>query len=321
MAYKVPYTFIPGTKAKANEVNSNFSKVTDYFTELNTSLIDTTVNLESVETDLGKTKTLFQENRTKFCVNSSNGTLITTSGLNLYFNSSFVITNSKGITATIASVQPISCQSLANGTYNIFVGLDSSSEKFANSIYKQETEPTTKNVNDIWLNTSQEPVFAGKWNGTIWEEYLKVPVGNVLMENSAIKSIKIFPYNQNGYSINKLSTAITELSALNSTGKNTITTLIMPDYSKGVNKTWNTVYQADSDGWIRFQAIGYGYNSQPAYLYWDLTSAVSNMLGFIKGNTTAGSSEMFAISKGEYYKATGGYSEQLLTFYPMKGAN
>lgn len=320
MAYNVPYTFIPGTKAKANEVNSNFSKITDYLTELNADLTNTTANVSTIQTDLTKTKTLFQEGRTKFCVNSSEGILIATSGTNLYFNYSFTITNAKGITATITSVQPINCQGFSNGTHNIFIGLDGSSEHFTNTVYKQKIEPTTKNINDIWLNTSKEPIFAGKWDGTIWQEYLKVPVGNVIITNSAITSTTIFEYNQNGYSINQNSTAVTDLSALSQTGKNTITTLMMPDYSKGANKTWNTVCQAETDGWIRFQTMSYGGSA--AYLYWGLTnSTVTTVIGIIEGNTNAEVTPLYPISKGEYYKATGGYQDQLLTFYPVKGAN
>lgn len=320
MAYNVPYTFIPGTKAKANEVNSNFSKVTDYLTELNADLIDTSTALTSVQSDLAQTKTLFQENRTKFCVNSSAGTLITVSGTNLYFNFSFVITNSKGITATISSVQPINCQSFANGTHNIFIGLDGSSEHFLNTIYKQKTEPTTKNIDDIWLNTSMEPVFAGKWNGSIWQEYLKVPVGNVVIASNAISSTTIFSYNQNGYNVNQLSPAVTDLSTLSQTGKNTITSLMMPDYARAASKTWNTVCQADSDGWIKFQTLSYG--GSPAYLYWGTTnSTVTTQIGIIQGNNSAECSPLYPISKGEYYKAIGGYSDQSLVFYPVKGAN
>lgn len=320
MAYNVPYTFIPGTKAKANEVNSNFSKVTDYLTELNADLINTSTALTSVQSDLAQTKTLLQEGRTKFCVNSSTGTLITASGTSLYFNSSFTITNSKGITATISSVQPINCQSFTNGTHNIFIGLDGSSEHFANTIYKQKTEPATKNIDDIWLNTSLEPIFAGKWNGSIWQEYLKVPVGNIVIASGAITSTSIFPYNQNGYNINQLSSALTDLSALSQTGKNTITNLIMPDYTRAATKAWNTVIQAESDGWVKFQSQDYANGT--ALLYWGLTSTtVTTVIGCIKGNTSAESTQMYPISKGEYYKATGGYADQSLIFYPVKGVN
>ena len=40
MSYSVPYTFIPGTKARAQEVNANFASITDSIDELDTSKLD-----------------------------------------------------------------------------------------------------------------------------------------------------------------------------------------------------------------------------------------------------------------------------------------
>lgn len=315
MAYKIPYTFIPGTKAKANEVNSNFSKVTEYFTELNASLNETTSNLNSAKTDLDKTKILFQEGRTKFCVNSSTGTIITTSETNLYFNSSFVITNSKGITATISSVQPINCQTFNDGTYNFFVGVDSTIEYFNNTIYKQKAEPTTKNINDIWLNTSKEPIFAGKWNGTTWQEYLKVPIGNAVIKDKAIKSVNVFPFNQNGYNVNQLSSAVTELTELSTTGKSVITNYILPDYANGVTKLSDTVYKAESDGWIHYR--GCTLVNNPSKLHMGMTSDLGIVV--MEASAPAQSTGYYVpIAKDMYYKCTGGTFIELI-FYPMKG--
>ena len=38
--YRVPYTFVPGTKAKATEVNANFSSVMDLIEETNNNSAD-----------------------------------------------------------------------------------------------------------------------------------------------------------------------------------------------------------------------------------------------------------------------------------------
>ncbi len=204
MAFKIPYTFIPGTKAKANEINSNFSSVAEYLTDINTNLITTTEDLNSTKTNLAQTKKLFEENRTKYCVNSCTDSLMTTAELMIYFNSEIEITNHKGITAKVQSLPAINCQGLANGTYNVFIGIDSTNEYFKNTIYKQKNEPVTKKPNDIWLNTSKEPLFAGKWDGTTWVEYNKVPAGSFTIENSTISTVSVFPYNQNGYNVNVL---------------------------------------------------------------------------------------------------------------------
>ena len=38
--YSVPYTFIPGTKAKASEVNENFTTVLEYISDINKNSVD-----------------------------------------------------------------------------------------------------------------------------------------------------------------------------------------------------------------------------------------------------------------------------------------
>lgn len=241
MAFKIPYTFIPGTKAKANEVNSNFTSVADFLTEVNTNLITTTNDLNTTKTNLSDTQKLFQERRTKYCVNNSHGTLITTSGTTIYFNSSFEMTTHKGITVTINALAPISCGTLSDGTYNIFVGTNSELEYFSNTIYRQNTEPSTKNINDLWMNLSTEPLFVGKWDGTAWVEYVKVPVGSFTITSGAISATKIFPFNQNGYNLNSMTWG----SVTRNNAVDTLPLVIVESYNNG--SSW---YKVWSDGWI-----------------------------------------------------------------------
>ena len=40
MSYSVPYTFIPGTKARAQEINANFTSMADSIDALDTKKID-----------------------------------------------------------------------------------------------------------------------------------------------------------------------------------------------------------------------------------------------------------------------------------------
>ena len=47
MTFNIPYSFVPGTKAKANEVNANFIAVIDELDKINTNI--DTLN-SSVET-------------------------------------------------------------------------------------------------------------------------------------------------------------------------------------------------------------------------------------------------------------------------------
>ncbi len=241
MVFKIPYTFIPGTKAKANEVNSNFTCVADFLTEVNTNLITATNDLNTTKEKLTDTQKLLQERRTKFCVNNAHGSLITTSGATIYFNAPFEMTTHKGITVKIESLASINCASLSDGTYNIFVGADSTLEYFPNTIYRQNVEPSTKNANDLWMNLSTEPLFVGKWDGTTWVEYTKVPVASFTMTNGAITATKIFPFNQNGYNLN----SATWGTVTRNNSVDTLPLVIVDSYTNGTS--W---YRVWSDGWI-----------------------------------------------------------------------
>lgn len=88
-----------------------------------------------------------------------------------------------------------------DGTYNTFLTKESKSYILANTIYRQATEPTA-NENDVWLNTSVEPLTAKKYNGTNWEEFNDVPIGSMTIEGGIIQEVETFGYNFNGYEVN-----------------------------------------------------------------------------------------------------------------------
>ncbi len=320
MAYKIPYTFVPGTKAKANEVNSNFSKVAEYFTELNTSLSSTSTDVQELEIELEETKQLLLEGRTKFCVNSAESTLLTTASKLVYFNSQFVVTNYKGVTATIKGVSSIDCSSFANGVHNIFITLDGTTLHYKNKITVQAIQPTGNSVDDVWLNTSKEPIFAGKWNGSDWDEFLAVPVGSVLIENNTITKLTIFPFNQNGYNINGNSDAGNgSLANLTSKGTNVIASNAICDYSRGQSISWNTLYCATFDGYLF--ARGYLNNNKNYSVQIGTTEALGITVAYSYLTDTGNTLQMVVpIPKGYYYKVTGSGSDSCTIFYPMKGA-
>ncbi len=52
MTYGVPYSFVPGTKAKADEVNANFIEVLNKIDETNTRIDDSNANLETTNASI-----------------------------------------------------------------------------------------------------------------------------------------------------------------------------------------------------------------------------------------------------------------------------
>lgn len=85
-----------------------------------------------------------------------------------------------------------------------------------------------------------------------------------------------------------------------------------PDYSKGVSKTWDTVYTAEQNGWI--------------FIAGNLIESSANLVATIngvqfivcrpQGGTADFGSGLFPVKKGNTYKGSGAFNYQELKFYP-----
>ena len=110
-------------------------------------------------------------------------------------------TDLNGKAFTVNGLNSDDISTLADGTYHKFVGSDGSSELLKNTIYRQALSPEAT-ANDVFVNLSIEPVMVLKFNGTTWENYDKIPLGEIVVANGVVSSFKTFPYNQNGYNVN-----------------------------------------------------------------------------------------------------------------------
>ena len=330
-------TFVAGTKAKAEEVNANFSALQNAVNEKaamdgdNTqtfSVADATGNSHAVNKgqleDLSDDLTAeIKKTGTKFCVKSGN----TTEGKGDLFSYDVYELNSKigGTydnlviadytgTQTIISTTPASLNLTgnANGNYNIFITPAGVLYILNNTIYRQAKRPTMV-VGDIWLNTSTEPFECIKYTGANDDEFLDVPLGKVTFESAAITAVETFPFNQNGYNI----TSQTNLE-LGTNIASSIPNFVMPDYENGVSKSFSTVYKAASDGFLHINAkfnstlyISSGNADSDSNYTW--TTLTLSSFGD-QGYTT---SSFLPIPKNMYYKVTvGSTSGTSVTFFP-----
>lgn len=322
--------FIPGTKAKAQEVNANFSAIKDALADkasLSGDSVQTfkvadatddshAVNKGQLDVLSGNLTAEINKTGIRFCVKSGNvtsgkGDLFSYSVLTItpkiggvYAN--LKISDYKGNTADISSISPstLNLTGNANGTYNIFVNSSGGLYILNNTIYRQASRPTMV-VNDIWLNTSKDSFECIKYNGTADIEFLDVPLGKVTISGGAITLLETFSFGQNGYNVNAQTTlnSGTNLAA-------SIPNLIMPNYAGGVSKSWATTYQAETNGYLyvcasfgstlsvsvdnsAWQTVQYSWHSDQGYL----------------------TSSFVPIPKGVYYRATGGGGNSLV-FYP-----
>ena len=217
--------FIPGTKAKAEEVNANFSTLKDAintkaaqdgdiaktFNVANATATTHAVSkgqMDELAEDMVENVNAASD---RFCVksgntSSGNADLFTYSGMNITLKvggvyPNLVIANGNGKFSTITSVAVINMTGNANGTYNIFVKPTGEGYVLANTIYKQISRPTMVE-GDVWLDMSVEPIKAIKYTGGADVEFLDVVIGKVIIASNTISSIETSRYNQNGYNIN-----------------------------------------------------------------------------------------------------------------------
>lgn len=325
--------FIPGTKAKAQEVNANFSAVKDALANKASltgdsaqvfSVADATqdshaVNkgqLDDLSADLAAE---INKSGTRFCVKSGNitagkGDLFSYSGLIITPKiggafANLLISDYKGNNTTISSVAPstLNLTGNSNGTYNIFINSTGGLYILNNTIYRQPTRPTMV-VNDIWLDTSKDSFNCIKYSGTTDVEFLDVPLGKVTIAGGTISAIETCAFNQNGYNINA-QTVLTSGTNL----ANSVSGFSMPNYAAGAGKAWATAHQADTNGYVYIWAA-FGSKLEVST---DNSSWYTVQLSW-HSDQGYSTSSFVPIPKGVYYRATytSNNSSASLVFYP-----
>lgn len=325
--------FIPGTKAKAQDVNANFSALKDALADKASltgdnaqtfRVADATQDEHAVNKgqldDLSDTLLAnINKSGTRFCVKSGNvtsgkGDLFSFSALTItpkiggtYAN--LVISDYKGNNTTISSVSPstLNLTGNSNGTYNIFINSSGGLYILNNTIYRQPTRPTMV-VNDIWLDTSKDSFACIKYSGTTDVEFLDVALGKVIISGGAISSLETFAFNQNGYNVN------TQTNLVSGTGLATsASNMTMPNYAAGVGKSWATTHQADTNGYL-YVCATFGSKLEVST---DNSNWITVQYSWHADQGYSASS-FVPIPKGIYYKATftSYNSSNSLVFYP-----
>lgn len=328
--------FVPGTKAKAQEVNANFAALKEAldakaaidgdgsqtFSVADATLEAHCVNKSQLDTLSNDLTAEINKTGTKFCVKSGNttggeGCLFTYSILKITpliggTYADLVISDYKGTQTTISTVDSISMSGKPDGQYNIFVTTAGVLYTLDNTIYKQHSRPTMLD-GDVWLNTSVEPFSCVKYDGTKDNEFLDVPLGKVTIAGGTISAIQTFAFNQNGDNV----TSQTKLE-LGTNIASSIPNFVMPDYTKGSSRAFSTVYQTTVDGYLHAKArysgtfyISTGNPDANGSYSWTVLPLNSY------GDQGFSSSVFLPIPRNMYYKVivpTPG--ESLLTYYP-----
>lgn len=326
-------TFEPGTKAKAQEVNANFTTLktaiqtkapsegstTQTFSVANATDDTHAINkaqLDELSQDL---TAAINKIHPPFCGHNGETTdgqadLFTYSGLAItpkiggtYAN--LVISDYTGRETTITCSNTLNLALVADETYNLFITADGTISALNNTIFRQADTPTMT-VGDVWLDTSKEPLNCVQCQSLGNVEFLGVPIGQVIIEDGEIASVTTFPYNKNGYNAANDKASV-DADNFSDDGKTQIVSLLIPDLANGISKTASTTYTADKDGWIYCEGACWSDNIlkiDDVKVWHSYISNADNVSGSI-----------FApVASGSTYIATGGISS--FKFYPMKGS-
>lgn len=97
----------------------------------------------------------------------------------------------------------------------------------------------------------------------------------------------------------------------------------MPDFSAGVTKSVNTVYQAECDGYLNVLGVQTSQANTSVDLRYSLSSDFSQSITVSKVYTnnlnSTQSAFLTVIPKGIYYKMSNVGTNIVITFYPAKG--
>ena len=116
--------------------------------------------------------------------------------------------------------------------------------------------------------------------------------------------------------------ANTDMDNVPPDGKEEVNTWGLPDLTRGVNKTWNTNYTAECNGWL-FAQVQCSFTNTELYFDLNIDGKTFNVLTTTMGGGTTSSSAFHPIKKGSVYKGSrsGNASilNQALRFYPCIG--
>ena len=225
--------FQSGTVASPTPVNENFETVRVAVNTLEQTVTNNRTYLDNklaqVNTNIANSKISSKTAGAIFCVNSGNfdengnPEILTVTNTTLSFATPFSVTNIEGNSVTVSELDDISLSGYDDGTYNVFIDIEGEIEILKNTVYRQSAEPDTV-INTIWLDTSKSPLSAKRYTSNGWANFLKVLIGTFVINEGVVTSVTTSPYNQNGYNLT------------------TESIFLMPDYTKGINKTNGVEY-------------------------------------------------------------------------------
>lgn len=316
----IPYSFIPGTKAKASEVNANFLSLAEAIETNHTNALNEIADLNTqIAADISETSAqlskidLSNTNLITNCILSApNGvagyntaTITIKGGIKVLIPNGF---NTDGTLKNIEYVveEDISEEQVVPNLESFLLVCDKSQDPSGistcakRSFYVQNSTPTNILTTDlpVWYKPCENKYYRYSRSGN-WNEYLIAPIASFCTDS------------------NKLITNVQPLrtNLLKQKDYLEIMNWSTPDLSARVQKALGTTHTAESNGYLYGNAFG---NSSGASVL------TVNGIQIHYGSNSHGNTmydRFWVLSKGDSYCVTNvvGDSQTYLYFVPMKG--
>ena len=305
----IPYSFTPGAKAKAQEVNANFIALAEKIEEnrqyTTTQIAETVEQIEEVtaESETKKAdKNLGNTNLITNCVLEQPNGVVTVSeniitvksGLKLLIPDGFNDDGTvKNIVYEVEEDTPVT--TVSNSEVNcIYVTPDGCF--YATAYYTTEQDPITKQ--GIWYKHSENKTYLYKADTQTWES---INAAVVALYSNASDTVSILEMAK-------------PVRLLNFSDKYSIINWLMPVYNQRVGKSFYTTYMASRGGYLYVFGAGQGSQYQTVTI-----NGVAYNINWVLHGTQAGNTTIFLLRRGDTYYVSGNFYKSEIYFIPVEG--
>lgn len=298
----IPYSFIPGTKAKAQEVNANFIALADQIAEnknyTDIKISETVSSIDTQKADLKLGNTTLVSN----CILDAPNGIVTYTGNTITVKSGLkmLIPNGRNDDGTYKCInkkidEDVLLTTVNNSNVNcVYVAENSCG--VAESY--QYSFSTPRYSGGIWYNLRENKSYKFGVDTKTWEEFPCIVIATYENESGTITNVK----------------SDSPIALLKENDLEEINAFGFPDYSNVVGKANGTKHYAKTDGYLYCWAEAQQNLTKNLYIEDKSFGIVHHPMGHI-----GWSGLCMPVSKGNSYSLDGGSTG--LNFIPVKGAN
>lgn len=305
----IPYSFTPGTKAKAQEVNANFIALAEKIEEnrefTTTRIAETVEQIEQAASDADEKKVDKNLGNTTLITNciieapngvveASENVITVKEGLKVFIPDGF---NEDGTVKSIECTieEDINVTTVKNSYLNC-IYLTPTGCAYTEAYSQCESEPYTKL--GLWYKASENKSYLYNSDSAAWEE---------------INAIAVALYENTDGIVNLVEVS-GAVRLLTDNDRLAMMDWLIPDYKSRVGKSLNATYTAARCGWVYIFGVSQGSQWEHINI-----NGVEYALNWVLNGTQTGNTTMVPIKRGDTYRVYGNFYLCAYYFIPMEG--